>query len=71
MTRELNIVYLGLKLIVRGEYSKGRGSLNYELPPEEDDFIITNIITPVKKYEDFDWRDRMDIKQICLEKLET
>lgn len=70
MKKELDIVYLGLKLVVQGEYIKGKGFINGVIPPEEDEFKITNIITPVKKYSDFDWKDLMDIKQICLEKLE-
>ena len=70
MLDEVTVIYKGLKLKVKGKFVKGKGSYSRDVPPEEDEFIIDEIYTPVKEYTLFDWGDRQEIERLCIEKLQ-
>lgn len=76
MLKEFKIDYKGLTLLVTGSYIKGRGFINYDDEPEEDEFIIDDYnvtdYNSIDDLRDFILSKRLindrEIERICLEK---
>lgn len=75
MSKEIIIQYKGLTISVIGTFIKGRGFINYNDPPEEDEFIIDcyNITdyNTIDDLRDFILSNKKindaEIERVCLE----
>lgn len=75
MLKRIKIKYKGLIILVTGDYIRGRGYINYNDPPEEDeffadDFDITTYNT-IEQLKEFILSEShlnlLEIEKLCLE----
>jgi len=76
MIKQFKIDYKGLTLLVSGTFIKGRGYINHDDVPEEDEFIIDDYnLTAYNTVDDlrdfilnFSIINENEVSRICLDK---